>query len=155
MLGEKEYLFLFPFLSFLFSLSFSLSPTFSFSFSFSLSLNFLVLARIISFLISSFHPLLFISTFLSLTFSLPLDLSYSLLCLSTVFSSSFFVAPSFSFSLAPSPPRVSRVRRFFLPLITGRGRRASKRNPVRTVVVPCGRTWIIVGCYRDTECTGW
>ena len=51
------------------------------------------------------------------------------------------------------PPRFARSS--VLPLITGRGRRASKRNPVRTVVVPCGRTWIIVGCYRDTECTGW
>lgn len=95
-------------------------------------------------------PLSVSSTF-SLSLSPSLDLSYSFLCLSLFFFP-FFVVPSFS-SLLPLLPRFARSSA--LPLITGRGRRASKRNPVRTVVVPCGRTWIIVGCYRDTECTGW
>lgn len=90
----------------------------------------------------------------SSTFSLSLSFSRSFLLfpLFIVVFFPFFVVPSFS-SLLPLLPRFARSSA--LPLITGRGRRASKRNPVRTVVVPCGRTWIIVGCYRDTECTGW
>lgn len=121
-----------------------------FHLSFSVFLNFLVLVRIISSLIS-FSSLCFFH-FLSL--SLSFSRSFVLVPLFIVVFFSFFFR-SLVLLLASSPLSPRFARSSVLPLITGRGRRASKRNPVRTVVVPCGRTWIIVGCYRDTECTGW
>lgn len=100
-------------------------------------------------------------------FSFPVSILFSLyyhLTLPSLFVASFFPFINFLSSNSPWPffssffGPVSPCTSLVFPLVTGRVLEdvVPRNPPVRTVVVPCGRTWIIVDCYRDTECTtGW